>query len=144
MNVLRGTAMQKKLKQDAEKIMKLKEAKEKRQRTKIAKKSVATPCKQSDTLSSRHSTDTSSMISADSHHNLPNVSSASVEVNRAPASAECSIPRSSQNRVRLEVHASKLKNMGNAFNKSNPYAVVTLLRSDDLLAKPEILGQTEV
>ena len=49
----------------------------------------------------------------------------------------------SNNKVRLELHATKLKNVHGAFSTSNPYAVVTLLASDPR-EKPKILGQTEV
>lgn len=47
------------------------------------------------------------------------------------------------NKVRLELHATKLKNVHGAFSTSNPYAVVTLLASNPN-EKPLVLGQTEV
>jgi hypothetical protein len=47
-------------------------------------------------------------------------------------------------RVRLELHAQQLKNIAGAFHgTSDPFAIVTLLASDPM-AKPQILGKTEV
>ena len=53
-------------------------------------------------------------------------------------------PQGSKNRVRVELHAVKLKNVAGAFKgTSDPYAIVTLLANDPR-EKPVILGKTEV
>ncbi len=47
-------------------------------------------------------------------------------------------------KVRVELYASKLKNVAGAFKgTSDPYAVVTLL-ANDLNEQPRVLGKTEV
>ena len=46
-------------------------------------------------------------------------------------------------RVRLEIHASKLSNVAGTFKTSDPYAVVTLL-SNNPKEQPRVLGKTEV
>jgi hypothetical protein len=48
------------------------------------------------------------------------------------------------NRVRLEIHASNLRNVAGMFQgTSDPYAVVTLLANDPN-ESPVVLGKTEV
>jgi hypothetical protein len=49
-----------------------------------------------------------------------------------------------KSRVRVELHASKLKNVAGAFKgTSDPYAVISRLSSDPKKA-PTVLGRTEV